>query len=142
MEGRALSMRRQTSNGEATLGLCLRLELRMQNPRKELPSSPPQQDFLRRKGGGILCKQDAVHLPNNPTHTHPRDPHPSLRQTVLAGLGARAEGGQRTILELPPQSPVLGVQPTGVSWMKVSCEEPQKSSWPGSHCAFRMAGGG
>lgn len=48
------------------------LEMKMQNPDKELPSSPPQLDFLRVKQQDcrrVICKQDAVHTPCNPTHT-------------------------------------------------------------------------
>ena len=51
---------------------------------------------------------------HTPTHTHPRDPYPSVWWTNLAGASARAEGGEKNVLELaPPRAPAPKAQTSG-----------------------------
>lgn len=96
---------------------------------------------MQQRGQGIICKQDAVHTPCNPTHTEPNDPYLSLWWTNLAGVSARAEGGKKNVLELPPpRAPVLKAQTSGGVMDEGELQGAPRSHL-GHHCAFQMAGG-
>lgn len=112
----ALSVQRHRTGSRSVVQH--QLELKMQNPDKELPSSPPQVDFLRVKqqerGEGSFANKMPCTRPVT-QHTH-RTQRPISIMVVdkLAGVSARAEGGKKNVLEPPPpRTPVPKAQTSG-----------------------------